>query len=210
MSDLIERLRQHADNFTDASLERKLLLDAATALSQDARPKPIWPSAANPEELADILDKIDRAITLPVENAKLYAAANMLRSLARDKRTLLEANQMLHNESKERGEYAIHLEGVVRAVAGYVPVDGSAIVSLTWWLQCQAAARAALATGAKSGKEAEKAAITPVDVEYQRGLKAAWDTIDKLIRYGELTYPENERRNGIVLACNAVAGLIAI
>lgn len=57
----------------------------------------------------------------------------------------------------------------------------------------QEVARAAWHEGFKAGRE--------------EGLRAAWDAIDALIRYGELPYPAHEQRNGIVLACNAVAKL---
>jgi len=42
--------------------------------------------------------------------------------------------------------------------------------------------------------------------EYQRGLKAAWDAIDKQIVRGEIKDPQkHEWRNGMVLASNAIA-----
>lgn len=44
--------------------------------------------------------------------------------------------------------------------------------------------------------------------EYQRGVRAAWDEINKVIRLGPLPYPDHEQRNGMVLASNVVSGLM--
>ena len=43
--------------------------------------------------------------------------------------------------------------------------------------------------------------------EYVKGLSAAWEAINALIVPGELPEHERERRNGLILAANAVANL---
>ncbi len=127
MSDLIERLKDmliFPDELIGNHAEE--IEEAISVLSQDCPPKPVWPSAANPLELADMVEKIDQAITSPVENAKLFAAANMLRSLARDKATLLDANAGWKKENSEKRTEIEGLETDLRASTSYARASKAA------------------------------------------------------------------------------------